>query len=769
MIKSVTLILLFAGLTPLRAQEEEEVRPDTIYYFPPVVVSPAQALERRSPVTFTNLSRQQIAERYSAQDVPVLLSELPSMTFYSENGNGIGYNYVKLRGFDQRRLSVMINGVPQNDPEDHNVYWIDFPDLMASAENIQVQRGAGSSFYGPPAIGGSINLITNPFDRQPGVRLETSFGFQEFGDSTAGLVLNTRKFQATVNSGLVGGKYLINARLGRIMSDGYRAGSWVEMDSYFLGAVRFDNSLTTRLHLYGGPIRDALAYIGLPRSSNADLKLRRENFSYWEFDSGGSAIGYRVPQKPGAIEEFSQPHYELINDWKISPAVTLHSTLFYFQGEGYFIYDGDWIAYPDANGNPTPSILWFRNVVGYDSTFGASVFPSLLIRGYVQNRQWGWLPNVEIAHQRGTLILGAEVRQHRSLHYGAIEYASQLPLSYDPGFRLYQYNGRKDIASLYGRETYALDGKATLTADLQLTWNRYGIENERYLGNAFSYAYLFANPRIGINDNVDSAWNLYCSLAYTSREPRLRNLYAAEDSYFGATPQFAADTLGGRVRYDFSRPIAQPEQLLDIELGAGMRSARAQFTANLFWMEFTNELVNSGQIDIFGQPVTGNAERTRHLGIEVDGSVALGAGWMVSGNCSLSRNRLVRHREYVPTAGGNGYEQVSLDGNPIDGFPDVLANVRLTYRGGGVSASVLGKYVGGMYTDNFHTEANRNDPFEVFNAELLWQLPRFADSELTLRAELRNVFDRLYFNGGQGKEFFPAAERNLLLGVAANF
>jgi len=759
---------LLAGITPLRAQEE--VRPDTVYYLPPVIVNPTRALERQSPVTFTDLRRDQIMERYSAQDVPVLLSELPSMTFSSENGNGIGYTYVKLRGFDQRRLSVMINGIPQNDPEDHNVYWIDFPDLMASADNIQVQRGAGSSFYGPPAIGGSINLLTNPFTRRPGVKLEMSFGFQEFGDSSAGLSLNTRKFQATVNSGLVEGKYMLNARLGRIVSNGYRDKSWAELGSYFLGAVRFDNAMTTRLHLYGVPIRDALAYIGLPRSSNDDLRLRRSNFSYWEFDATGATIGYRVPQKPRAVEEFSQPHYELINDWKVSPAITIHNTLFFFQGEGYFLYDGDWVSSPNADGSPSPSILWFRTIVGYDSTFGVSAFPSMLIRGHVQNRQWGWLPNVELTHQHGTLILGAELRQHRSLHYGAIDDASQLPVSYDPEFHLYDYNGRKDVASLYGHETYALDGHATLTADLQLTWNRYGIENERFLGNAFTRSYLFANPRFGVNYNLDSAWNGYFSIAYTSREPRLRDLYAAEDSYFGATPQFAADTLGGggRVRYDFSSPIARPEQLMDLEIGLGMRDGLAQASAAIFWMEFTNELVNNGQIDIFGQPVAGNAERTRHVGIEVDGSVALAAHWMLSGNCSLSRNRLVRHREFIPEASG-GYEEVTLDGNPIDGFPDVLANLRLTYREGGVSASVLGKYVGPMYTDNFMSDANRNNGYEVFNAELLWRLPRVADSEVTLRAEVRNLFNRLYFTGGQGKEFFPAAERNIVLGVAAEF
>ena len=124
----------------------------------------------------------------------MLISDLPSATTYSENGNGIGYNYLTLRGFDQRRISVTINGVPQNDPEDHNVYWIDFPDLAANLSGIHVQRGAGSAFYGPPAIGGSVNLVADPFRESPGISLEMMYGFQEFGGADSRVVLNTRKY-----------------------------------------------------------------------------------------------------------------------------------------------------------------------------------------------------------------------------------------------------------------------------------------------------------------------------------------------------------------------------------------------------------------------------------------------------------------------------------------------------------------------------------------------------------------------------------------------
>ena len=166
------------------ASAQEKTDRDTIYQSAPVTITATHAVERSSPVTFSNLNHSEIQKQYSVQDVPVLLSGLPSITFYSENGNSSGgYSYINLRGFEQQRLSVMVNGVPQNDPEDFSVYWIDFPDLLGSTANIQVQRGAGSAFYGPPAIGGSVNILAVPFQSQPSVLFESSLGFQEYGST----------------------------------------------------------------------------------------------------------------------------------------------------------------------------------------------------------------------------------------------------------------------------------------------------------------------------------------------------------------------------------------------------------------------------------------------------------------------------------------------------------------------------------------------------------------------------------------------------------
>ena len=735
---------------------------DTVFHMSPVIITATQATERVSPVTFSDLNRTQLQQRYSTQDVPVLLSELPSVTYYSDNGNGIGYNYINVRGFDQRRISIMVNGVPQNDPEDHNVYWIDFPDLMASAGNIQVQRGAGSAFYGPPAIGGSVNLVTNPFLPEPSLTLEAMGGFQEYGD-TKSTTLATRKYGVSMNSGIVDRRYMFYSRLSKITTDGYRKNANDDLNSYFVGALRFDENMTTRLHFYGGPFSDGLVYNGVPKFFNKDPKLRRTNYNYFELNPAEDTVTYATFRKPQEVESFSQPHAELLHDWQISKSIVLHNTIFFVQGEGYFDYDGDWVSDYDKHKMPTASNLWFRKYAGYDSTFGVSAFPSILLRGFVGNKQWGWLPRVDISHVNGELTLGAEIRVHRSTHWGKIQYASQLPsTTIDPDFHIYEYNGQKDMLSLYGHELYRLFDNMTVMADLQLAYTRYSVLNEKFLSNTFSIPYFFANPRLGLNYNLDDRWNGYVSLAYTSREPTLRNLYAAEDVYSGATPQFTADTVGGIVRYDFKAPLAKPEKLFDVEMGIGYRMENVRFSVNMFWMEFTDELVKSGSVDIFGQPVTGNAERTRHIGIEVDGSVSLTPNFSLSGNATYSRNRIVRGSTIT-----DDNIRVSLDNHPIAGFPDFMANIRLTYSTNSFTASMTGKHVGAFYTDNFKNALHKNDAYSVFNAETSYRLPEMFKIALTIRGEVRNMFNLLYTMSGEGQEFFPAAERNYLVGITA--
>ena len=183
-------------------------------------------------------------------------------------------------------------------------------------------------------------------------------------------------------------------------------------------------------------------------------------------------------------------------------------------------------------------------------------------------------------------------------------------------------------------------------------------------------------------------------------------------------------------------------------------------------MEFTHELVKSGQIDIFGNPVYGNADRTRHFGFEADATIQASNELSISGNFTLSSNKIVRYSFIDSASGGVRYAR-NLDGNPIAGFPDVMGNLRINYQVGNLTTSLAAKYVGSFYTDNFKNADNKNDAYTLVNFESLYTLPKIMDTEIALRGEIRNVLNRLYLQTGEGAEFFPAAERNYLIGISA--
>ncbi|MGQ9798693.1 MAG: TonB-dependent receptor [Ignavibacterium sp.] len=714
-----------------------------------VLVEASIGMKGVTPITFEKIKRDEIQKDYVVQDIPQYLSQLPSTTFYSENGNGIGYNYLSIRGFDQRRISVSINGIPQNDPEDHNVYWLDFPDLLASTELIQVQRGAGSGVIGYPAVGGSVNIITSPFSDRVKLNLSSSYGSY-----------NTRKHSVVFSSGLIDNKYSFYAKLSQILSSGYRNLSWVKFNAYHFSAVRFDENLTSQINIYGGPISDGLAYTGVAKFAVKDRNLRRANYSYWE--AGEGSYSYTVNRRAEEIENFSQPHFELLNELKIDDDIKFNSALFLVIGEGFFDYDGSWSIYYDD---------YFRlRANGFDTNF---VPTNALIRAQVENKQYGWIPRLSISHKNGELIVGGELRIHRSIHWGSINYAENLPPNITKDYRYYFYNGAKDIASIYAHESYRLSKQINLLGELQLAYHKYKLYNERYVGNNFSISDLFFNPRLGINYKITNELSSFVTLARVTREPRLTNYYDAAESSAGEVPQFELNSDG---TYNFSKPLVKPETMNDIEIGFAYNNQKLSASINFYYMIFNNEIVKKGQVDRFGQPITGNVDETVHSGIELQTIAKLTDEVDIFGNVTLSNNEIKKGKYYL-----SANDFIELNGNSISGFPNLLANFGIQFKRSELFLKLTGKYVGKMYSDNFDDKLkdylnrygdfvdyndNVNDAYFVFDFYGSYDLKLFdALDNSKIFLQVNNLFDNLYSAYAIGKEFFPAAERNFIAGI----
>ncbi|MGD8780140.1 MAG: TonB-dependent receptor [Ignavibacteria bacterium] len=705
-----------------------------------------------TPLTFSKVTRKDIEENYTVQDLPEYLSYLPSTTFYSEGGNGIGYNYISIRGFGQRRLSISVNGIPQNEPEDHNVYWIDMPDLLESTELIQVSRGAGNGVIGYPSIGGSINIITSLFPDKPKFDFESSIGSY-----------NTRKYCASFSSGLVNKKYSYYVKLSNILTSGYRDNSSADMKSYHVSAVRYDEKLTTQINVYGGPLEDHLVYTGLPKFAVNDKDLRKENLSYWEADE--NEYTYKLKRRPEEIENFSQPHFELLNEYKVNDDITFNSALFLILGDGFFDYDGSWsVDYDD----------YLRlKANGFDSTM---IPTNALIRAQVENKQYGWIPRLNIKHDNGNLIIGSEIRIHNSVHWGSINYAENLPAGISKDYRYYYYEGSKDIFTLYANESYELNDKVNLLAELQLAYHKYAIENERYLDNEFDIDDVYLNPRFGANYKLNDNLSSYFSFARVTREPRLKDYYDAAESSGGEVPQFASTNNV----YDFDDPLVKPEIMNSFELGATYSSNNYSFTANAFYMLFNDEIANNGQTDRFGQPVTGNLDKSIHTGIELSGVAKFAKHFELVVNGAYSSNTISEGSTFVSYGNGEVGE-IDLKDNRISGFPDLTFNAILKFNYEKFFAQFSAKYVGEFYSDNYDENIkeylnrfpgfidytdNKVDAYFVGNLFASYEI-KPNDFFKTIKAfvQVNNLFDNLYASYAIGKEFFPAAERNVLAGL----
>ncbi|MBP9120152.1 MAG: TonB-dependent receptor [Ignavibacterium sp.] len=702
-----------------------------------------------TPISFDKISKEEIQKDYIVQDIPNYLSQLPSTTFYSENGNGIGYNYLSIRGFDQRRISVSINGIPQNDPEDHNVYWLDFPDLLASTELIQVQRGSGSGVVGYPAIGGSINIITSPFSEKPKFDLSASYGSY-----------STRKYSASFSSGLLYNKYSIYTKLSQILSSGYRNKSWSKFNSYHLSVVRYDDKLTSQLNLFGGPISDGLAYTGIAKFAVKDKQLRKENYSYWEADQ--NSYTYALERRSDEIENFSQPHFELLNEYQLNEKTKLNSALFLVLGSGYFDYDGSWSVFYDD---------YFRlRQNGFDTSF---IPTNALIRAEVKNKQFGWIPKFSYDHDDGQLIIGGEFRIHRSEHWGNINYAENLPSGVTKDYQYYFYNGAKDIIGGFIHESYYLNENINLLGELQLAYHQYRLYNEKYLGNDFTISDLFVNPRLGVNYKFNENQNAFISLARVTREPRLKNYYDAAESSGGEIPQFELNSDG---TYNYDSSLVKPETMNDLELGLSHQSNNLTINLNLYYMLFENEIVKNGKVDRFGQPITGNVNWTTHTGIEFSFILKPFDYFEIFGNASYSRNTIRKGKHYL-----SENESIDISGNKISGFPDFLSNLGVQFQYSNIMLKLNAKYVGEFYSDNFDNNLkdylisfpafvdyvdNKNEAYFVVDFYGSYELNLFnglTNSRFFL--QVNNIFDNLYSAYAIGKEYFPAAERNFIAGI----
>ncbi|MFI5370655.1 MAG: TonB-dependent receptor domain-containing protein [Candidatus Eisenbacteria bacterium] len=716
-------------------------RSDTLGHVVPVSgVEVSTARADRVPIARTLLDRKEVQRRDTGLDTPMHFADLPGVYAYSDAGNGVGYSYLAIRGFPQRRVSVLIDGVPLNDPQSNEVYWIDHPDILASTSQVQVQRGVGSAMYGAPSLGGSVNLETSPFSVAPALSASTGFGSYD-----------TWRVMGEMASGELKGGWNVYGRYSRIESGGYRDQSDTELWSYFLGLRRVGTSQSIRFETFGGPEETHLAYLGVSPD-------------YLAGQVTGDATRdrrYNPLTYPGERDHFFEPHYVLTHTWAMSRERTFTQTLYGFDGSGYYDEQRGMQALSDyrlSSWAVADSTLYTRDHYQQDAT-GALVTDSngryivvntdLVRRRWVGDRQIGWLPRLRLGTATDALTVGGELRWADGHHVGTVVSGDALPPGTTPDSRYYDYRPYTVEGGLYARAEWSPDAALSAVADLGWRHMSYAMRGDQFDGIRFDQHYDFLLPRLGLTWHTRPGLDLHASYAYSSREPAFRDLYDGETA--GAVPLYGS---GNAANNDWSDPLITPEHVNDWEAGARWASGPHAFTADLYRMELRDELVYAGQFDTdLGYPITGNAARSIHQGIELAGHTewAIGGGndhgpqLTLDGNASLGDHHFVEYHEVYGTASG---DTVTADGKRIGFTPAVTAFVapRVSVAGTTVGAEV--QYVGRIYVDNTETEANSIAPRTTLDVTASQRLPLPGVSSAELSFRLVNALDLQYATTG---------------------
>jgi iron complex outermembrane receptor protein len=695
---------------------EEEEQPQDSGVVEKVLVTATRA-EADTPTTHTNISHETIQQQHTVEEMPALLRIAPSVWSYSDAGNDIGYSYMKIRGFNQQRVSVTINGVPLNSAESHQVFWVDLPNFADSLEDIQVQRGAATGLYGVGAIGGAVNLETERL--QPGESWSLEGGFGSYA---------TNKQHVSWKSDLIGERWVFGADLSRIESDGYRNRSWTDMAMGFFTAQRFGEESVTRINVYGGHENTHLAYFGLTREQLRED--RRQN-----------------PLPPGSEDTFTQPHIDVIHEWKPNERWRVTNTLYAFYGRGYFDqFDG------------SLSLAALNLAEPGTGQFATDIHRELWIKEW----DYGWVPNATWKHGDGELTFGASVRIHRGHQFGEVKSAEGLPAGTPDDFHYYDFRVPKESVTLYGREEWQVTPRVRLLGGLQLTRHSWSLEDSEVLGYSYDVDYDWLAPRVGAHVDLGAGWSGHASISHSRREPSALSLFDPNKGIYDPTVSKVSFRSVNEETGELSDPIPVEEKLTDYELGFEYRSARLHGKLTLYDMQFEDEIVPLGGLNDIGEVITTNAEESSHRGIELEGAARLTSKLDLYGHFTLAEDE---HDKFLVPDGAGG--TIDLAGNRVAGFPESTGRLALAYKPQWGRVELAARHSGRVYFDNTETENLSVDPYEVLDVSVRYDLPWLSEDQATVKLSVNNLLDEEYETFGYvffGEPYFiPAAERNVFV------
>lgn len=533
----------------------------------------------QTPVTFSNVTKQELAPRNLGQDIPALLNFLPSVVTTSDAGNGIGYSSIRVRGADATRVNVTINGIPYNDSESQGTFWVNMPDFASSLENIQLQRGVGTSTNGAGAFGASLNLLTDAYQQKSSGEIANSFGS-----------FNSRKHTVKFSTGLMNDHFEMAGRLSNIASDGYIDRASSDLKSYFLQGTYVGKTTLIKALVFGGQEKTYQAWNGIDAETlEAD---RTFNPSGQFTDAAGNTRFY-----DNETDNYRQDHYQLHWNERINTNWNTNVALHYTKGSGYY-----------ENYRANEAVEGYGGIL---STTLIDEIPStdLITRKWLDNDFYGTTFSVNYKTLKTDVIIGGAANKYEGEHYGEVIWARNLGTT-QLGDRYYEDNAIKTDMNVFAKINYRVLEKLSLFADMQV--RRVFYKADGVQSDPVNDTFDFFNPKAGLTFNVNSNNDIYFSYARANKEPR-------RDDYENGSPL--------------------PEQLNDFELGWRLRNGNSTLNINGYYMRYKDQLILTGELDMVGAPIYTNSGDSYRLGIEADAALYLSDKWIVRPNIAVSDNK----------------------------------------------------------------------------------------------------------------------------------
>lgn len=689
-----------------------------------VTVKSGGNIADKTPGAFTAIGSRAVKESNAVAEPPLLALRTPNATFFNWGGHTLGAMHFRLRGFDSNRLTVSVNGIPMNDPEDHTVYWQDTPDFLSNTHDVQIERGVSSFLTAPSGIGGGMNLFTSDV-----VATRQS----ELGLFWGGYNTQRRTFQ--YRSGLVDEKYNFTGRFSKASSDGFRDHSAVDEWSYFLAATRFGANSVHTLNVYGGQEISDLSYTALEQSVLDTNRI-------WTPEANRD-VGW-----DGERDEFKQPHYILRSKYRFNPHLEYEGSLFWIEGTGFYeqfrsgrdfaeygLTPYDFIEDSDGDG--------ILDTTTIDET-------DLIRRKHVDKTQFGWQPRLNWQLTEETsLTAGLELRNYRSEHTNRVMWARSLSGGIQPQHIYNSWDMTKGYLGISGNLTHRMTDDLTFNGGVEVRTISQKVNQDQmgiFHGYSFKRDWTFVNPRVGGTFSLNERTSIYASLAVSGREP------------------FEAQELNPDNPYDTVKTV-DPERMTDFELGVRHRLSSLEIGMNFYALFFTDEIVNTGRWDSNIEELElANAPTSRHLGLEVDAVLKTPfEGLKISGDIAFDHSTFGAFQyhyidEILPD--WSPVEQTeNVEGNPIPLTPGYVANLRGEYNRGSISGELSLHSVGRQYLDPLGNDKWSLEPYTLMNATLGYRMEAFGGG-VKLSFSALNLLDREYNGYGWTETVWPNSDNN---------